>query len=212
MLWIAVEGLDGCGKSTQSRLLAGLLDATLTREPGGTSLGSRLRAELLAPALDEDVSPVTEMLLYAADRAHHLHNVVAPSLDSGRPVVSDRSVWSSVAYQGFGRGLGPEVVLRANDLALGNRWPDAVVFIDTDRAARASRMDRPLDRIEAAGEEFFARTETGFRLMAAEQQWVVVEGEASVDAVHARIVEGLSERLGARFVSLMGTKGVKDGK
>lgn len=212
MLWITLEGLDGCGKSTQSTLLAGYLNAVLTREPGGTSLGARLRRELLHPEGPESVSDTTEMLLYAADRAHHLHNVVTPALASGVPVVSDRSVWSSVAYQGFGRGLSPELVIKANDIALGGIWPDAVVFIDTATASRKSRMERELDRIESAGEEFFARVETGFRLLAATHNWVVVDGDQSVEDVHAGIVAGLSGVLGERFDLLVGTKGDGNGK
>jgi dTMP kinase len=206
MLWITFEGLDGCGKSTQSKLLADALGAVLTREPGGTALGATLRQELLNDR-DEPVSATTEMLLYAADRSHHLHNVVLPALSGGTPVVSDRSVWSSVAYQGFGRELGPDVVIAANEIALAGRWPDIVVFIDTDGSRRAERMQRSLDRIERAGEPFFTRTETGFRLLAAQQAWVVVDGDADVDTVYSQVVAGITERAGDRFIGLLGTNG-----
>jgi dTMP kinase len=212
MLWITLEGLDGCGKSTQSALLAERLNAVLTREPGGTALGSRLRTELLHAKGPETVSDITEMLLYAADRSHHLSNVVLPALDSGVAVVSDRSVWSSVAYQGFGRELTPELVIKTNDIALGGVWPDAVVYIDATATSRKGRMDRELDRIESAGEEFFIRTETGFRLLAATHNWVVVDGDATVDEVHNRILEGLSALLGDRFDLLAGTNGDGNGK
>lgn len=206
MLWITFEGLDGCGKSTQSQLLTNAVHGVLTREPGGTALGATLRSELLSDR-DEPVSATTEMLLYAADRAHHLQNVVLPALEAGTPVVSDRSVWSSVAYQGFGRELGPDVVIAANEIALAGRWPDVVIFIDTDGTSRASRMQRVLDRIERSGDAFFERTETGFRLLAAQQGWLVVDGDQPVEAVFAEVIEGLSERLGDRFVQLLGTNG-----
>jgi dTMP kinase len=206
MLWITFEGLDGCGKSTQARLLAEAIDAVLTREPGGTALGATLRSELLSDR-DEAVSMTTEMLLYAADRSHNFHNVVQPALESGKPVVSDRSVWSSVAYQGFGRELGADVVIAANEIALGGSWPDVVVFIDADQARRSQRMQRELDRIERSGDAFFERAETGFRLLAAQQGWVVVDGDADVLEVHRQVVESISAAAGERFVRLLGTNG-----
>ena len=107
--WIALEGGEGSGKSTQARRLAGSLDAVLTREPGGTALGSTLRAVLLDPSLAID--PRAEALLMAADRAAHVHEVVLPTLEQGRDVVSDRSAWSSLA------GLDVEVLWRLTDLA-----------------------------------------------------------------------------------------------
>ncbi len=201
-----MEGLDGCGKSTQSALLADRLGAVLTREPGGTALGARLRQELLFNT-EEEVSGVTEVLLYAADRAHHLHNVVQPALTCGQAVVSDRSVWSSVAYQGYGRELGADLVIDANRVALAGRWPDAVVFIDTDTSHRAARMQRELDRIESAGAAFFERAETGFRVLAAQQGWIVVDGDAPVEHVHEEIIRGLSLRFGTAFDALLSTNG-----
>src|SRR5581483_4782901 len=102
--WVALEGGEGSGKSTQARLLAGALGAVLTREPGGTAVGERIRSLLLDPA-ERGLDARAEALLMAADRAAHVAGVVGPALAAGRSVVSDRSVWSSLAYQGYGRGL-----------------------------------------------------------------------------------------------------------
>lgn len=207
MFWIAFEGLDGCGKSTQARLLAEALGAVLTREPGSTPLGSRLRHELLHS--EEEITARTEMLLYAADRAHHLHQVVRPALAERRCVVSDRSVWSSVAYQGFGRGLGAPLVQSVNDAALEGLWPQAVVLIDVPRATLRERLDRELDRIEAAPESFHRCVAEGFRTLAEQHQWIVVDGSASVDDVHAEVLGGLALSLGSTFSSMLRRDGAR---
>jgi dTMP kinase len=201
MFWIAFEGLDGCGKSTQARLLAEALGAELTHEPGSTPLGVRLRHELLHT--EEEVSPRAEMLLYAADRAQHVHQFVRPLLDVGECVVTDRSVWSSVAYQGFGRGLGAPLVQRVNDAALEGLWPHAVVLIDVPRRTLRARLDRELDRIESAPESFHNSVADGFQVLATQHQWLVVDGTASVQEVQRSVVDGLSRQLGAPFTRML---------
>lgn len=207
MFWIAFEGLDGCGKSTQARLLAEALGAELTREPGSTPLGARLRHELLHS--EDEISARTEMLLYAADRAHHLHRVVKPSLAAGRCVVSDRSVWSSVAYQGFGRGLGAPLVRSVNDAALEGLWPHAVVFIDVPRSTLRERLGHELDRIEAAPESFHVNVAQGFSTLAQQHRWVVVDGSARVADVQAAVLDGLASQLGPTFTSMLRRDGVR---
>jgi len=170
--WIVFEGLDGCGKSTQARLLAEHFGAVLTREPGGTELGSSIRDMVLHASAPIAVD--SEALLFAADRAQHYHEIVAPNLERGLHVVSDRSVWSSVVYQGYGRGLGAKKVAELNDWALGGRWPDVVVYLRSTGAVRQERMQRVLDRIESGGAEFYRVVEQGFEELAVQEGWVVV--------------------------------------
>ena len=154
--YIALEGFDGSGKSTQAELLASQLDAVLTREPGGTPLGEALRDVLLHAAPDEAPSARTEALLFCADRAQHIATVVAPALESGCDVVTDRSYGSTLAYQGYGRGL-PLGELRelidyscrrpagVSDALPGVILPDVVVLLDVplvDSDRRVHRLDR----------------------------------------------------------------------
>lgn len=196
--FIALEGIEGCGKSTQARRLADRLGALLTREPGGTDLGARLRA-LLLDAEGAPLSDRTEALLMAADRAQHVAEVVGPALESGRDVVTDRSVYSTLAYQGHGRGLEVADLARISDWATDGVWPHVAVLIDVPvelaAARRTAAAERP-DRIEAAGEAFHDRVLDGFRRLAAADAriWVTVDGVGSEDEVHARVVDALGAR------------------
>lgn len=188
--WIAFEGGEAAGKSTQAQLLASHLSAVLSREPGGTVLGERVRALLLDPSvigLDERA----ETLLLAADRAQHVAERVRPALRSGRDVVSDRSAWSSLAYQGYGRGLGVDDVGRLCSWATRGLWPDLAILLDVDVDVARSRRSRPLDRMEGAGAEFHARVLLGFRELATSDpaRWVVVDGGGSVREVAERVRE-----------------------
>lgn len=187
--YIALEGLEGCGKSTHTKRLGEHLDAVITREPGGTRIGSLLRG-ILADTENTDMSPRTEALLMAADRAQHMAEVVQPALDSGRHVVSDRSIYSTLAYQGHGRRLGVPDLLSISTWALAGRLPDLVVFIEVPTDVLNQRLaKRNLDRFEREGAEFFARVNDGFHeLMAADPgRWVVVDGTAPKDDVEADI-------------------------
>ncbi|MDA3039335.1 MAG: dTMP kinase, partial [Actinomycetota bacterium] len=138
---MAFEGGEGAGKSTQARRLASRIDAVITREPGGTDLGSKLRRLLLEPG-QAVIGARAETLLMAADRAQHLDEVVLPALRSGRHVVSDRTAFSSLAYQGGGRDLGVDEVRAINEFALCGRWPDAVVLLDVPRVVGHDRLGR----------------------------------------------------------------------
>lgn len=193
--YIAFEGAEGSGKSTQAKRLATTLGALLTRETGGTPIGGRIR-ELLHDTTVLDLADRAEALLTAADRAQHLAEVVVPALDAGTPVVSDRSVYSSLAYQGYGRQLDVAEIRHLNDWAIGGVWPTTVVFLDTPDETIAERMSRrELDRFEAAGDEFHARVLAGFREMANADpdHWITVRAIGSVDSVaeqiHAALVE-----------------------
>ena len=196
--YIALEGAEGCGKSTHAARLAAALDAVLTRETGGTDIGRRIR-EILHDTSVTNLSDRSEALLVAADRAQHIDEVVRPALADGRHVVSDRSVYSSLAYQGYGRGLDLAEVRTINTWAMHSAWPDLVVFIDVDEVSLAQRMrSRDLDRFERAGDEFHARVRAGFREMAAADptHWVTINGTAGKDDVHAAIRRAVAERLG----------------
>ncbi|MFM8794920.1 MAG: dTMP kinase [Acidimicrobiales bacterium] len=187
--YIALEGLEGCGKSTHTKRLGENLDAVITREPGGTRIGSLLRG-ILADTENTDMAPRTEALLMAADRAQHMAEVVQPALDAGRHVVSDRSIYSTLAYQGYGRRLGVPDLLSISTWALAGRLPDVVVFIEVPTEILNQRLaKRNLDRFEREGAEFFARINDGFHeLMAADpSRWIVVDGTAPKDDVEADI-------------------------
>lgn len=197
-VYIAFEGAEGCGKSTQARRLAEQIDAVLTRETGGTAIGRRLR-EILHDVDVTDLDDHAETLIVAADRAQHVAEVVRPALAAGRHVVSDRSVYSSLAYQGYGRGLPVDEVRAVNQWALGDTWPDLVVLLTVPPAVAAERMSRrELDRFEQAGDEFHDRVDAGFAEMAAADphRWLVVDASGPVDAVARRIRDGVTERLG----------------
>lgn len=196
--YIAFEGLEGCGKSTHVKRLAERLGAVATREPGGTRIGAMLRA-ILADADNQDLTPRAEALLMAADRAQHLDEVVLPALRAGRHVVSDRSVYSTLAYQGYGRQLGADSLRGLNDWALGSRFPDLVVFIEVPQEILDERLKkRDLDRFERAGAEFFARVRRGFEELrdADPARWVSVDGTAPKDDVEATVWGLVSARLG----------------
>jgi dTMP kinase len=194
--YIAFEGAEACGKSTQAALLADRLDAVLTRETGGTSVGARLR-EILHDNAVTNLTARAEALMTAADRAQHIAEVVAPALDSGRSVVSDRSLYSTLAYQGFGRELPVEELKQINDWAIAGRWPQLVVFLDTPDELIAERLrGRDLDRFEAAGDAFHQRVIEGFRTMAEiePERWITIDGQGTIADVEAAITTSLAAR------------------
>jgi len=195
--YIAFEGLEGCGKSTHAKRLATRLDAVITREPGGTAIGSILRNILVDPT-NTALSPRTEALLMSADRAQHIAELIGPALASGRHVVSDRSVYSSLAYQGYGREQDLDELKRLNDWAIGGLWPDLVIYIDVPIEILLERLKRrELDRFEREDSSFFERISTGFMTMAANdpQHWMIVDGTPNKDDLEKLIADGLHQRL-----------------
>ena len=195
--YIAFEGLEGCGKSTHVTRLAAALNGVATREPGGTALGAALRATMIDTA-NTGLSPKSEALMMAADRAQHLQEIVNPALAAGKHVVSDRSVYSSLAYQGYGRLLDIDELQRFNNWAIGARWPDLVVFIDVPLDVLLERLKkRELDRFEREDRAFFERIHTGFTTMAAAdpEHWLVVDGMPPKDELQAIISQQVRERL-----------------
>jgi len=161
---IVFEGGEASGKSTQAARLAADLGAVLTHEPGGTEIGIRIREIVLDPAASA-MAPATEALLMAADRAQHVAEVIRPALSSGKDVVTDRYIPSSLAYQGHGRGLDVEELRRLSSAA-GAPEPDLVIFLDVPASVAAERL-HGRDRLEAAGEDFHARVADGYRQQAA---------------------------------------------
>jgi dTMP kinase len=194
---VALEGGEGAGKSTQAARLAARLDAVLTREPGGTAVGEAVRRLLLDPGGD-GLDARTEALLFAADRAVHVARVIQPALASGRSVVTDRYVESSLAYQAFGRGLPLEEVRALSAFATGERRADAVVVLDVDPSVGAARRGRAPDRMEAEDLAFHERVRSGFGELAAAEpgRIAVVDGSGEVDEVAERVWAAVEERLG----------------
>jgi dTMP kinase len=196
--YIAFEGPEGCGKSTQAGLLATEIGAVLTRETGGTEIGTRIRG-ILHDTATTGLAPRAEALLTAADRAQHLAEVVVPALAAGRHVVSDRSVYSALAYQGYGRMLEVEEIRRLNDWAIESRWPDLVVLLEAPPEVLEARMrDRQLDRFEREPADFHQRVVAGFHAMADGDaaRWVVVDGSAAPAEIGAEVRAAVRERLG----------------
>jgi len=191
------EGGDGSGKSTQARVLAERIGAVLTREPGGTAVGARIRSLVLDPDHGE-MSDRTEALLMAADRAQHVHERIAPALVSGQHVVSDRHVASSLAYQGVGRGLGLEVVSDLNAFAVNGLSPDLVILLGVDAHDARDRLGSDLDRIEHAGSELAELVQETYRGLAAADpgRWAVVDGRGTIGDVARRVDVVVAERLG----------------
>lgn len=196
---IALEGGEASGKSTQARALAASLGAMLTHEPGGTEIGRRIRAVVLAADLG-DFEPRAEALLMLADRAQHVAEVVEPALARGVDVVTDRFTGSSLAYQGFGRGLDLEEIRGLSTWAAGGLEPDLVVLLDVPPEVAAGRRASAGDRMEAADATFHARVAEGYRALAAADtgRWVVVDGTGTADEVGVRVAKLVSERLRPR--------------
>jgi dTMP kinase len=190
-MFVSFEGLDGCGKTTQARLLARALEETgvevvLTREPGGTPLGEQIRDLVLH---GDHVAPWAEAALYAAARAQHVEELIRPALARGATVVCDRYVDSSVAYQGAGRELGVEEVLSLNLTAVGGLLPDRTFLVEIDIDTALARVGDKGDRIERAEADFWPRVEEAYRTLAGRfpERYVVLDGRRSVAEIAAEI-------------------------
>jgi dTMP kinase len=188
-LLIAFEGGEGSGKTTQARLISIWLrelgyDVVTTHEPGATKVGMRLRALLLDTA-HTGMSPHAEALMYAADRAEHVSSVIAPALDRGAIVITDRYVDSSLAYQGAGRNLPVEEIARFNWWATGGRVPDLTILLDMDPIAGLSRRTRSADRLEAEPAAFHLRVRAGFRALAQADpsRYLVLDADRPTDEI-----------------------------
>lgn len=220
--FISFEGLDGTGKSTQMRKLAGVLRAAghkvvETREPGGTATGEKIRRVLLDSST-EGLAPLAEMALMFASRAQHIAEVIEPALEHGQIVLCDRFTDSTEAYQGSGRKLGREVVQKLHHLLCGDLQPDLTILLDSDPAmsvARARRRNRRAahgthsisnksagkhpdeNRFEQQNRAFFARVREGYQAIAARepQRVVAVDASGAPGQTHQRIMEALQRKL-----------------
>ena len=194
--FIAFEGGEACGKSTQSRLLAEALNGVLTREPGGTMIGAQLRQLVLSP----DTAGLTaraEALIMAADRAQHVAELVEPALAAGRHVVTDRFAGSSIAYQGHGRGLPIEEIRSLSLWATEGVWPDLIVLLAVPAAESDRRLGLNRDRMEAEPESFHAAVMAGFHAQAAEEpdRWILIDGTPSIEKVALAVRSAVAQRL-----------------
>lgn len=200
-VFIAIEGPDGAGKSTQAELLAGRLAAAgwrviRVREPGGTPTGERIREVLLDPAL-RAMCPWTELQLYMASRTQLVEEVIAPALAAGRAVVADRFLLSSVVYQGIAGGLGPQKVVALARAAFGSCFPDLTAVVDVPAAeglarSRRRRKSGRADRVEAKGLRYAEKVRRGFLLAGRKHlagRSVVIDGRLPVGEVAAAVWE-----------------------
>ena len=210
---ISFEGIEGCGKSTQVKLLAKRLEKAgrsclLTREPGGTQIGREIRRVLLHPA-HHRMAPEVELALYFADRGQHLREVIWPALDEGRIVITDRFTDSSIAYQGFARGLSRRLIRSFDQLMTGGARPRVTVLLDLKpedglRRARVrnerTRRSRTQGRFELERLEFHRRVRKGYLQLARQEKWryIVVPAVGERLQIHEEIWKRLSPRIKTR--------------
>ncbi len=208
-LFITFEGVEGSGKSTQAERLARALtergyEVVLSREPGGTPLGERIR-ELLLDRAETGMEPVAELMLFLASRAEHVARTIVPALGRGAVVISDRYADASVAYQGGGRRLGVDLVDRLNDSATGRVKPDVTFLVDvapaTGQRRKARGADAP-DRIEEETLAFHERVRDAYLELAAREpeRFVVVDGERDPDTVADEILGRTEDLLETRRI------------
>lgn len=204
--FISLEGVEGTGKSTQARMLADALEArgmrtVLTAEPGGTVLSDKIRT-LLLDVDHKGMDPVTELLLYAAARRQHLAELILPSLKSGAVVITDRFSDSTMAYQGFGRGLARELIKRIDTMVTDGLKPDLAILLDLDvrEGLRRNKGANKVDRLELEAVEFHERVRSGFLEMAAEEpaRFITIGATSSIESIHAEIMSAVQDRIDSR--------------
>ncbi len=194
-IFITVEGIDGSGKTTQALKIKKLFETkgrkvTFTKEPGGTKLGAKIREILLY----EDMNPVSEFLLFASDRKEHIQSLILPSIESGRVVISDRFHDSSVAYQGFGRGVSLEFIEYVHDKVLGGILPDLTFIFDLPPSKGLERL-HSRDRIERAGLEFLTRVRNGYLSIAkTSDRFIVIDAGRDKESVWKDVEEEILKR------------------
>ncbi len=197
--FLVLEGIDGCGKTTQLNHLtrwlpeSGLMpkgaELHVTREPGGTNLGEAIRKLLLTPPANQAPDPLTELLLYAADRAQHISEYIQPRLETGDWVLSDRFSGSTLAYQGYGRKLNFEVINQLESIATKDIIPDITFWLDVPiKESLARRKSKFKDRIESEGINFLTEVALGFNAIADQRNWIKISGNLTVHRV-SKILE-----------------------
>ena len=199
--FITFEGVEGCGKSTQMSLLRAWMEEAglpvlATREPGGTKVGEGIRELLLAPR-DEGLDAGAELLLYEADRAQHVGEVIRPALEAGAHVLCDRFFDSTTAYQAFGRGLDEEMVLELNRMASGGLVPDLTLLfsVSLEEGLSRARGESAGDRLEGESLAFHRRVQAGFEALAKREPGRFrTLGEGAIEQVHEKVVAIVKER------------------
>jgi dTMP kinase len=201
-LFITFEGADGCGKTTQLNLLKTYLEqkgyeVVLTREPGGKGLGEKIREILLN--YDGEVSNRCESFLFLADRAQNIDVIVNPAINNGKIVLCDRHTDSSVAYQGYGRGLDIEQIKTLNTLATGGIVPDLTLVFDVDIETSMTRVGNEKDRMESAGVDFFNKVRNGYLELAKQEpeRIKVINSTKSIDNVQKDVIDIVNSLLNA---------------
>jgi dTMP kinase len=203
-LFITFEGIDGCGKSTQvalaqERLAKKGTECLVTREPGGTQIGDKIRQLVLTPA-QEEISSSCELLLYLAARAQHIHAKIGPALAQGTMVLCDRFADATVAYQGFGRGVSLHILAELNSFATDGLTPDLTFIFDisVDLAmARLRALNKKADRLESEGREFFTKIREGYLALAAgnPSRIVLLQGEKSIEELSGQVIQKINQAL-----------------
>jgi len=196
--FIVLDGPDGCGKSTQTRLLTKWLNdqgvaTTSFRDPGTTVIGEKIRDILLSPAHDAMTTP-SEVLLYMAARSQLWTEAIAPALAQGQCVLLDRWLSSTCAYQGYAGRFGMDRVIGIASDSLERLWPDLTIILDVDLQTAAGRLDRELDRMEQKGDSYHGRVREGFlELARGREGFVVVDATARPEAVHEAVLEAVRQ-------------------
>ncbi len=202
--FLVFEGIDGCGKTTQINQLTNWLPNSglmpegamlhLTREPGGTALGNALRELLLNTPKEMSPEPLTELLLYAADRAQHVSAVILPALNKGDWVISDRFSGSTLSYQGYGRKLNLDLIKQLELIATQGIVPDITFWFDLPvQESITRRKKRVSDRIEAEGDIFLNRVAQGFATVARERNWTRIQADLNKEIVTKKLQETVIE-------------------
>ena len=200
--FIVIEGIDGCGKTTQideisrwlptSGLMGGNSKLIKTREPGGSLLGKKLRNLILENNKNNKPSSLAELLLYSADRAEHVSKIISPALEKEDWVISDRFADSTLAYQGYGRNINLEIIKNIESIVCQGEQPDLTIFLEiTVEESISRRKNLVPDRIESEGINFLKKVNEGFKLIAKEKNWKVISATQNINAITNEIKETL---------------------
>ena len=207
--FIVLEGIDGCGKTTQINELSkwlpksGLIkkDTTLitTREPGGSILGREIREMILNTNKSNPPSILTELLLYSADRAEHISKIILPALQRGNWVISDRFSGSTLAYQGYGRKINIDIIKKLENIVCQNISPDLTFFLDiSPEESIFRRKNKIADRIESEGLEFLKKVNNGFKLIALENNWEIIQASKDLTSISQQIQTSLINKFSSQ--------------
>ena len=203
--FIVIEGIDGCGKTTQideltnwlpnSGLMGKGSELIKTREPGGSLLGKKIRSLILDNDENNKPSSLAELMLYSADRAEHVSKLISPALQKNNWVISDRFSDSTLAYQGYGRNISLEIIKKIESIVCQGETPDLTIFLEiTPEESMIRRKNEIPDRIESEGIEFLKKVNEGFKLIAKEKNWKIISASQDIQNVSKQIQETLLEK------------------